>query len=158
MTYYPPQNPSQHFTWQEAEVTSHRSFDNRIPIDLWPVIINTAQNLEAVKSSLDFKPILVSSWYRCPGLNTSVGSSSKSQHLKGEAVDFIAPKFGTAREICERLAKYKENLRFDQLIYEHTWVHISFLSNPNAVPRMQVLTLLHNKKYAQGITDKFGAL
>jgi hypothetical protein len=156
--YYPDKQPSQHFTWDEADVTNHRGFDNRIPVDLFPVIINTASRMESVKSSLDFKPILINSWYRCRGLNIAVGSSDKSQHAKGEAVDFIAPKFGTPKQICERLAKYVETLKFDQLIYEHTWVHISFLSNPNIKPRMQVLTLLHNKKYAQGITDKFGAL
>lgn len=155
-TYYPTLPPSQHFSWAEASITNHRAFDNRVPIDLFPVIIKTAAHMESVKASLDFKPILISSWYRSRGVNIAVGSSMSSQHTTGEAVDFIAPKFGSPLAVCQRLEKYKETLKFDQLIYEHTWVHISFVANPDVKPRMQVLTLLNNKKYAVGITDKFG--
>jgi len=33
------------------------------------------------------KPVVINSGYRCPKLNKAVGSSSKSQHTKGQAAD-----------------------------------------------------------------------
>lgn len=152
-----PEILSEHFSWAEASVTNHREIDNVIPSSLISAIKNTARGMERVRAALGDKSISISSWYRCPQLNTAVGSASTSQHLKGEAVDFICPKFGTPLEIVRILAKYPELIRFDQLILEYTWVHISFNSDPNASQRHQVLTLLKNKKYAIGITDLNGA-
>lgn len=150
---------SEHFSWQEAQITLHREIDNYVPDLIIPSIQNTARFMERVRALLGNVPISVSSWYRCPDLNKLVGGSIHSQHMTGEAVDFICPKFGTPLEICKHLQNYKELLRFDQLILEHTWVHISFPSVPNAIPKLQVLTLLQNKRsYAQGLTDLKGNL
>lgn len=147
---------SKHFTWAEASITSHRQFDNEIPAHLYPAVKNTALWMEKVSSALDDRPITVTSWYRSPELNTAVGSNNNtSEHPKGQAVDFICPKFGTPLDIVRRLSSPDSGVYFNQLILEHTWVHISF-PVPPAIPKMQVLTLLANKKYAVGITDKYG--
>ena len=37
------------------------------------------------------KPVMISSGYRSPELCEAIGSSSKSQHAKGEAADFEIP-------------------------------------------------------------------
>ena len=148
---------SDHFTWAEASFTSHREVDNEIPSELYPVIKHTARYMERVRASLDNKPLTVSSWYRCPELNAAVGGSSGSQHMKGEAVDFICPSFGTPVQVCRRLMMYQDLLKFDQLILEHSWVHISFSYDPGVPDRGQVLSLLKNKKYAQGLTDLNGS-
>jgi len=87
------------------------------------------------------KPIAVTSGYRSADLNKAIGGSSTSQHCKGEAIDMDADVFGgvTNREIFEYI---KDNLDFDQLIYEFgdennpDWVHCSFISKGN---RRQVL-------------------
>jgi hypothetical protein len=147
---------SEHFSWAEASVTTHREIDNVIPSSIFGTIKNTARGMERVRAALGDRSVSISSWYRCSELNISVGSSTTSQHIKGEAVDFICPKFGTPLEIVRILSKYPELIRFDQLILEHTWIHISFNSDPNASQRHQVLTLLKNKKYASGITDLNG--
>ena len=153
---YPDNPPSSNFSWAEAEITSHRRFDNTIPPSLYATIINTATGMEAVRTVLGGLPILVNSWYRSPAVNTAVGSkTNKSQHVKGEAVDFICPKYGSPLRICKELAAQVSFVNFDQLILEHNWVHISFVS-PNVSPRNRVLTLLTGGKYAIGLTDLSG--
>ena len=118
---------SPHFTLEEL---THSQQAVRASIDNTPtdqvVIENlrtTADMLEAVREVLGGHPILVSSGYRCPKLNTLIGSSGTSQHPKGLAVDFTCPAFGTPKQICQHLID--EGFNFDQLICEGTWVHIS---------------------------------
>jgi zinc D-Ala-D-Ala carboxypeptidase len=73
------------------------------------------------------KPIRVSSFFRSPELNKAIGgSSTTSQHMQGEAIDFV----------CEGMADLfkwiRENVEFDQLIWEYgtdkepAWIHISY--------------------------------
>lgn len=82
-------------------------------------------------------PVLISSGYRSLALNRAVGGSATSQHCEGLAADFTAPAFGSPRRICEHILANASEIRFDQLIYEGTWVHISFVA---AAPRHEVLT------------------
>jgi hypothetical protein len=93
-------------------------------------------------------PVLVNSWYRSPQVNWNVGGSKTSQHVKGEAVDFRCPGFGTPLEVCRFLSEHLAELGIDQLIYEVTWVHVSF----SARPRHQALTYCRGK-YLKGITE-----
>jgi len=146
---------TEHFTWAEAEITSHRSIDNTLPEELKPIIQKTAYGMERVRTCLNV-PIIVSSWYRCPELNAAVGSKDTSQHLKGEAVDWIAPQYGTPVVVAKKLLQYQEYINWDQLILEHTWIHISFKSDPTVANRGQVLSLLQNGSYSVGLTDKQG--
>lgn len=147
---------SENFSWEEACITQQRDIDNSLPLELVPAVKFTANRLEYVRTLLG-RPIIINSWYRNPELNKRVGGSETSQHTKGCAVDFISPKFGTPLAICQKIIKYTDLINFDQLIYEHSWVHISFIPIPNTVGRKQVLTLLNSKKYAQGLTNKDGS-
>lgn len=81
-------------------------------------------------------PIIITSGYRSKTLNYAIGGSLNSQHSKGEAVDFVAPGYGTPKDICQLIVDNAEEIQFDQLIYEGEWVHISFADNP----RGEVLT------------------
>lgn len=49
---------------------------------------------------------------------------ARKGHPKGFAVDFICPQFGTPAEIVTKLKT--SGIKFDQLIMEGTWVHVSF--------------------------------
>lgn len=81
-------------------------------------------------------PIIITSGYRSEKLNYAIGGSLKSQHSKGQAADFIAPGYGTPKDICELIVENARAIDFDQLIWEGTWVHISFAPQP----RGEVLT------------------
>jgi hypothetical protein len=151
---------SEHFTLAEAVLSQEadrRDIDNSHPD---PQIITTASKtavkLEKVRLILDSKPIGINSWIRSLLLNRALGSKDSSQHVLGEAVDFICPTFGTPFEICKRLVENKLLVGFDQLILEHSWVHISWKSIPNATQRGEVLSLLQGGGYAKGLTDKSG--
>jgi hypothetical protein len=80
-------------------------------------------------------PIGISSGYRSEALNRTIkGSSIKSQHCSGEAIDIDADIHGkiTNADIFNFI---KLNLNFDQLIYEYgtdsqpDWVHVSYKKN-----------------------------
>ena len=143
---------SPHFTIDEATVTSHKDIPN---YPTKPILANmgyTAGKMEQVRELLANKPIYVNSWYRSPKLNSAVGGSKKSAHMDGRAVDFICPHFGTPYDICKWLESKRDLLAYDQLIYEGTWVHISFVIPP-AVPRLESLTY-ESGKYVTGIVFK----
>lgn len=78
------------------------------------------------------QPVLISSGYRSPRLNKAVGGAERngkptSAHCYGYAIDFTCPAFGNPRQIVEFLRKHKNELPFDQCIYEFgRWVHLSY--------------------------------
>ncbi len=147
---------SDNFSLAEAtnsQTASRNDIDNYHPSQaVIDVAIKTATKLEKVRAILK-KPMHIDSWIRCLELNRALRSSDSSQHIKGEAVDFIAPQFGSPLDVCKAIIADKLIINFDQLILEHTWVHISWQSIPWSVQRGQVLSLLANKTYSQGLTD-----
>ena len=79
--------------------------------------------------------VSVSSGYRSPELCVAIGSSTQSQHAKGEAADFEI--FGVSnKELADWI---NENLDYDQLILEYWkesdpnsgWVHCSYSEGNN---------------------------
>ena len=61
------------------------------------------------------KSITITSGFRCEKLNSAVGGTSKSQHVKGEAVDINVTGM-TKKELF--LFILESELSFDQMIYE----------------------------------------
>lgn len=84
----------------------------------------TAAGMEKVRNVLGDKPIDVHSGYRSPSVNAVVGGSKTSDHMTGDACDFVCPDFGTPYEVA--VAIMGSGMKFDQLIREYGWVHISF--------------------------------
>lgn len=118
---------SPNFTLEElthSETAVRRGIKNEVN----PVIRNnltiTAANMEAVRELLGGNPIIVSSGFRNLEVNRAIGGSTKSAHMEGWAVDFICPRFGTPKQIVDKLKD--SDIKFDQVIEEGTWVHISF--------------------------------
>lgn len=151
-------NLSPNFTLEEAvasETASRLCIDNTPNQGIIGVMCCTAKGMEIVRTCLDSKPIHINSWYRSLKLNRELGSKDTSQHPKGEAVDFICPNFGEPVDICKAIITAHNLIPFDQLILEHTWVHISF-AIATGKPRGQVLSLLGTGRYAEGLTTKFG--
>lgn len=138
-----------HF-WLAEVVTSQeaarRNIDNSVPQTLMSNVLRTAQGMEDIRKLLG-SPIFVSSWYRSKLLNSLIGGAANSQHTKGQAVDFVCPGYGTPFEAAKAI---RESLiPFDQLIYEYSWVHVSFVSGS---PRRQVLTKV-KKGYANELVN-----
>lgn len=146
---------SENFTWEEAVVTTHRDVSNELPVELRNNVKHTAMKMEMIRYLLRC-PISVLSWYRSELLNRKVGGSKRSDHIQGNAVDFAAYAYGSPLKIVQLLSRYANTLEFKQLILEHTWVHISWDTTPDVQPKKEVLTLLQDKTYARGITDKYG--
>jgi len=146
---------SENFSWEEVVTTQHREIDNSLPDGLKSNVAYMARQMERVRALLN-TPVIVNSWYRCPELNKVVGGVPTSDHLTGLAVDFISPKFGSCAAVAKRLSEYTELIKFNQLILEHSWVHIS-IRNPLEQGKGEVLSLLASGGYSKGLTDKFGA-
>jgi zinc D-Ala-D-Ala carboxypeptidase len=141
------------FTLQEflvSETGERLGIDNTPPPAVLERLKFTARMLDGVRSLLG-KPVIITSGYRSPALNLAVGGSKTSQHMRGEAADFICPGFGAPIDVCRAIAEPRDGIEvpFDQLIYEHSWVHISFVEN--RAPRREVLTLRRGGGFAVGL-------
>ena len=98
--------------------------------------------LQPIRNKFE-KPVFISSGFRSARLSEAIGSSSKSQHCKGEAVDIECP--GTPN--YDVASWIESNLDFDQLILEFYtpgipdsgWVHVSYKTEGN---RKSVLTAM----------------
>lgn len=132
---------TEHFTLEEF---THSQTAARLGIPNVPKgqdlknVARTAEVMERVREILGH-PILVSSGYRAPKVNASVGGAASSAHVHGLAVDFTCPGFGTPSEICKELEPFMKDLGIDQLIHEYkTWVHLGLTA---ADPRYMALTI-----------------
>lgn len=134
-----------HFALEELACTQHREIDNTPPPEVVGTLRTTAARMEEVRRLLGDRVITVSSGYRGPALNPVVGGAKTSAHLTGHAVDFNCYGYGTPRDVSRAISKSR--IRFDQLIEEGTWVHISF--DPRM--RRQVLTKRPGGGYELGL-------
>jgi len=143
------QRLSTHFMLSEflrSETASRKGIDNTPTEQQLDGLRWNATNLEVVRRALGH-PLHITSGLRVLALNTAIGSKNTSDHIRGLATDFQCPGFGPPLDICRAIEK--TNIPFQQLIMEHTWVHISWpqLGDP---PRREVLTLAGNG-YARGL-------
>ena len=138
----------QHFTIQELSASASAE---RLAIDNTPpraarkmLTILIEQLLDPIRRRYG-APIIVTSGYRCPALNTAVGGVANSHHIVGCAADIVgktptsisvsSPLGGT--EGGQNLALFhliiqmqrEGAIRFTQLIAEegYRWLHISYV-------------------------------
>lgn len=86
----------------------------------------------------EFGLVYLSSVFRCPQLNSKVGGSATSGHLRGECLDADgdspSPRY-TRVDNIELFQWIKRNLQFDQLIAEFVdngaprWSHVGYRTN-----------------------------
>lgn len=117
-------NITQHFTLEEFEKSEKAEIyklDNSMPARYFRNLERLCEHvLEPLRSALQC-PIVISSGYRCKGLNEIVKGSENSQHTIGCAADFTCSKM----DIAIRVFKEKY-LRYDQCIVHDTFIHISY--------------------------------
>jgi hypothetical protein len=147
---------TEHFTLDQltwSDTGQRLGIDNTASEIVAANLLLLAAALEDVQELLG-APLHINSGYRCDQLNTAIGGARNSRHMLGLAADFICPAFGTPGAIARRLAARFG--AFDQLIYEHTWVHLG-LAIAGEAPRHQVLTLMPGKTYEAGIIERVAA-
>ena len=125
---------SEHFSLQELTKSStaeRRGIANEPDDEAVENLIMVCETiLEPVREHYGI-PFIPNSGFRCLELNRAIGSSDRSQHTTGEAVDFEVPGISNR----EGALWVKENCRFDQLILEFYkegdpssgWVHCSYV-------------------------------
>lgn len=142
---------SKNFSWDEvikSATAKSLGIDNEPgPVEkarLQAVIYNVMQPLRDAMR----RPIVITSGYRTPDLNAAIGGAINSQHMKGEAIDFVDPK----GNLAQMFYYIKDNLPYDQLIWEAgndeqpQWIHVSYKAVGN---RRKVLKY----KPGQGYTN-----
>lgn len=75
--------------------------------------------LETIRLQYD-RPIVVTSGWRSDEVNVAVGGVPNSSHVSGYAVDFRV----AGVPLDEVYLWIRDNLSYDQLIREPTWVHL----------------------------------
>lgn len=107
-----------------------------------PCLMSTADMMQAIYDLLEVEHSLrknkqkfyikINSAYRCRELNKLLGSSDRSQHIQGLAVDFTS-SFGTPEEVMKFL--YSIGFLVDQCFCEGSWLHISRVLPLQAAPK-----------------------
>jgi len=124
----------QHFTIQElsASATAERLvIDNTPPRAAQRMLtILVEQLLDPIRRRYG-APIIVTSGYRCPALNTAVGGVVNSHHIVGCAADITTGSIENNTMLFALIIDMQTThaIRFTQLIAEknYRWLHISYV-------------------------------
>jgi len=77
------------------------------------------------------KPIFITSGFRSKNLNRVIGGSMYSQHMNGEAADFVVKDIPV--KVVFEFVRSFDHLVYDQVILEKKgkseWLHISYKNN-----------------------------
>ncbi|EHR71651.1 hypothetical protein BurJ1DRAFT_2828 [Burkholderiales bacterium JOSHI_001] len=145
---------SEHFTLEEftaSQTAARKGIDNTPDAAALRNLSRLAATLEVVRAALGHKPIVVSSGYRCPALNTAIGGAKGSFHTKGLAVDFTVKDFGTVLATARAIARL--DIPRDQIIYEYgRWIHLG-LAEDDDDARGELWSIGSAGKYVSGLTS-----
>ena len=130
---------SKHISWKEgthSNTALRRGLDNTPNKDQIKCMKEIAEGLFEPLREWVGGPIKINSFFRGEPVNTAIGGSKRSQHMKGQALD-LDDTFGHKTN-AEMYHYIKDNLDFDQLIWEFgddknpNWIHVSYVTHrPN---------------------------
>jgi hypothetical protein len=155
---------SEHFSLQEFTQTSRPEFqvENRIVSDVQiQTLTDLAATMETVRGVLSAGfgkdvPIIVHSAYRCPELNTAIGSVPTSQHPLCQACDFVPGGVDLVEAFNLLWAQVAGGeLAVGQLIHETaersygatSWIHASLGSPWRDLQKCQQVLRMENGTY-----------
>ena len=152
---------SKHISYKEgtySQTALRRGLDNTPNEEQLKCMKEVAENLFEPLREWVGGPIKINSFFRGEPVNTAIGGSKYSQHMKGQAID-IDDTF-RHKTNAEMYHYIKDNLDFDQMIWEFgddknpNWVHISWVSHrPNR--KQEVIAIKKNgkTKYVKDIEE-----
>tara|TARA_R110002012_G_scaffold278308_2_gene465878 strand:- start:587 stop:1267 length:681 start_codon:yes stop_codon:yes gene_type:complete len=127
---------SEHISYKEATFSRtalRRNIDNTPGPEELKCLMDLGENLFEPLREWVGGPIKINSMFRGKKVNTAIGGSKTSQHMKGQAID-IDDTFGHKTN-AEMYHYIKDNLIFDQMIWEFgddnnpNWIHVSFVTH-----------------------------
>jgi hypothetical protein len=134
---------SRDFFWHEftdSQEASRLGITVTVPPELQANAVRLFMDL--VQPFRDFikTPLIISSGYRPPWLNYSIGGAKNSRHMQALAIDGKAVGM-TPLELCQ--AMVISRLPFDQCIYEYgAWMHCG-VAPAGEQPRGQVMWVVY---------------
>ena len=127
---------SKHISYKEATYSQtgvRRNLDNTPDEKQIKCMEEVAENIFEPLRRWVGGPIKVNSFFRGEPVNTAIGGSRTSQHMKGQGID-IDDTFGHATN-AQMYNFIKENLDFDQMVWEFgddenpNWLHVSYVTH-----------------------------
>ena len=140
---------SKHVSYKEdthSATALRRNLDNTPNKEQLQCMKDIAENLFEPLRKWVGGPIKINSFFRGEPVNKAIGGSTRSQHMKGQAMD-IDDTFGYKTN-AEMYYYIKDNLDFDQMIWEFgddknpNWVHISYVTHR---PNRKKLTIAYKE-------------
>jgi len=142
-------NLSPHFTFGAVTRTDHRRWLVQNQIDARQYMDNLSkvcnQLLEPIWTLVG--PIIITSVFRCDGLNKAIGGAPTSQHRFGEAADMVfvgAMEGDLLKQAFNKIAF--SDLQYSQIIYEfRQWVHVGLIDE-NMYPKKKLQKMVAERK------------
>ena len=130
-------NLTEHFSIEEMTRTTHAEFQEINRLLAASFMVNMKQVCGQLELIRDYfaRPIFITSGFRCPGLNDAIGGSATSQHMRGEAADFVVKDFQDETGLGIVFDWCGHHLNYGQLIFERPtnrkpWIHIGLPHRP----------------------------
>ena len=143
---------SKHISYKEgtySQTALRRGLDNTPNEEQLKCMKEVAENLFEPLREWVGGPIKINSFFRGEPVNTAIGGSKYSQHMKGQAMD-IDDTFGHKTN-AEMYHYIKDNLDFDQLIWEFgddnnpNWVHVSYVTHRENRKKLTIAKKVNGK-------------
>lgn len=139
---------SKNFTLEEltkSATAQRKKIDNTPTSDVLANLKKLANEiLQPIREAYG-KPIIVSSGYRCPKLNTAVGGAKNSDHKFGAAADIhsVSDTVEDNKELFNLIIKMTKEGKITcrQILdeYNYNWVHVSVNHKSNGQKKNEVL-------------------
>jgi len=144
-----PDRPGTWFSWRELTHAGRTGASNpeTVPVDVQRSLLALTRDvLDPLRDRLA-RPVIVTSGWRSPAVNATVGGSETSDHMTGGAVDIVVAGL-TAQELAAEVAAVAPS--WDQIIYyPHTGhVHLGYPASGRR--RRDVLEALPGGGYRSG--------
>lgn len=140
---------TKNFTLEELTQSAYaerQHLNNTPPAEVVTELLETANLLQNIRDYLTHRngydtPLINISGYRSILVNRGIGSTDRSDHITGMAVDFKALGM-TPFNVCQMLLPRLDEFGIGQLINELSWVHVSRKPQEKEVNRVVTIDKL----------------